>query len=86
MSVHETRTFKSGNSVALRLPKGLAIGPDERMVIERNGDVLTLRRLKDPAEERRKLRELVEALRAIGRSGEFEKREPIEFPDRPGLY
>jgi antitoxin VapB len=85
MSAHETRTFKSGNSVALRLPKGLAIGPDEKMLIEQNGDVLTVRRLKDPAEEKRKLIELVEALRAIGRVGEIEQREPIEFPERPGL-
>jgi antitoxin VapB len=86
MGAHETKTFKSGNSVALRLPKALGVGPDERMVIERNGDVLTIRRLKDPAEEKRKLLELVEALRALPRPDEVEKREPIEFPDRPGLY
>jgi antitoxin VapB len=86
MGVHETKTFKSGNSVALRLPKALAIGPDERMVIEQNGDVLMIRRLKDPAEEKRKLLELVEALRSLPAPGEVEKREPIEFPDRPGLY
>jgi antitoxin VapB len=86
MTAHETRTFKSGNSVALRLPKSLAIGPDERMLIEQNGDVLTVRRLKDPAEEKRKLLELVEALRKLPAPGEVEKREPIEFPDRPGLY
>jgi antitoxin VapB len=85
MSAHETRTFKSGNSVALRLPKGLAISPDERMLIEQNGDVLTVRRLKDPAEEKRKLKALVADLRAIGRAGEIEQREPIEFPERPGL-
>lgn len=86
MGAHETRTFKSGNSVALRLPKSLGVGPDELVRIERNGDVLTVRRLKDPAEEKRKLLELVAALQAIGRSGEVEMREPIEFPDRPGLY
>ena len=85
MSAHETRTFKSGNSVALRLPKGLAIGPDEKMLIEQNGDVLTVRRLRDPAEEKRKLKALVADLRAIGRAGEIEQREPIEFPERPGL-
>jgi antitoxin VapB len=85
MGAHETKTFKSGNSVALRLPKALAIGPDERMLIEQDGDVLTIRRLKDPAEEKRKLLELVEALRALPRPGEVEVREPIEFPDRTGL-
>jgi antitoxin VapB len=85
MGAHETKTFKSGNSVALRLPKGLGIGPDERMSIEWAGDVLTVRRVRDPAEEKRKLHELVAALRALGRPGEIERREPIEFPDRPGL-
>lgn len=86
MGAHESKTFKSGNSIALRLPRALGVGPDERMLIEQNGEVLTVRRLKDPAEEKRKLLALVETLRAIGRSGEVEAREPIEFPDRPGLY
>ena len=85
MGAHETKTFKSGNSVALRLPKGLGVEPGERVSIERNGDVLTVRRLHDPTEAKRKLTELVEALRAMGRPGEIEKREPFEFPDRPGL-
>lgn len=85
MGAHETKTFRSGNSVALRLPKALAIGPDERMLIEQDGDVLTIRRLHDPAEEKRKLEQLVADLRAIGRPGVIEKREPIEFPERPGL-
>jgi antitoxin VapB len=86
MGAHETRTFKSGNSVAVRLPKSLGIGPDERMVIEQEGDLLTLRRLNDPAEEKRKLLALVETLRRLPAPGEVEEREPIEFPDRPGLY
>jgi antitoxin VapB len=86
MDAHETRTFKSGNSVALRLPKSLAIGPDERMLIEQDGDVLTIRRLRDPAEAKRQLRALIDDLEAIGRPGEVQKREPFEFPDRPGLY
>ena len=85
MGAHETRTFKSGNSVALRLPKALGIGPDERMVIERKGNVLTVRPAADPAEAKRKLIELVERLEAVGRCGEIEERESIEFPDRPGL-
>ncbi|MGF1549326.1 MAG: antitoxin [Sphingomonadaceae bacterium] len=85
MGVHETKTFKSGNSVALRLPKALGVEAGERVRIERVGDVLTVRRLHDPAEAKRKLGELVAALEALGRPGEIEKREPFEFPDRPGL-
>ncbi|MGS1016670.1 hypothetical protein [Allosphingosinicella humi] len=83
MGVHETKTFKSGNSVALRLPKGLGVRPDERMLIEQKGDVLTVRRLKDPAAERARVLRLVERLRAIGPVGEVEEREPIA--ERPGL-
>jgi hypothetical protein len=43
------------------------------------------RRVKDPAEEKRKLVELVEAQAALPHPPEVEEREPIEFPDRPGL-
>lgn len=83
---HETKTFKSGNSVALRLPKGLAIGPDEKMLIEQNGDVLTVRRAVDPAEEKRKLIKLVEDLKAIGRPSDgVQPRPDFEMPERPGL-
>ncbi|HEX8241041.1 MAG TPA: hypothetical protein VF574_15005 [Allosphingosinicella sp.] len=42
--------------------------------------------VNDPADDERKLRELVEALRSLRTPGGAEEREPIEFPDRPGLY
>jgi antitoxin VapB len=85
MNAVTSKTFKSGNSIAVRLPKEIAFAPDTQVVIERKGDVLTIRPAVDPVEEKRKLLALVEALRAIGPPGEIEKREPIEFPDRPGL-
>lgn len=85
MNAVTSKTFKSGNSIAVRLPKEIAFAPDTQVVIERKGDVLTIRPAVDPAEEKRKLLALVEALRAIGPPDEIEKREPIEFPDRPGL-
>lgn len=40
----------------------------------------------DPAEHRRKLRELIAKLHAIGRAGEVGARRLIVFPERPGLY
>lgn len=88
MGVHETRTFKSGNSVALRLPSGLAIGPGERMRIEQEGDVLTVRRIPSQAEEAerlRRFRQMLDELARMGPVGEIEAREPFEFPERPGL-
>lgn len=86
MSVIETRTFISGNSVALRLPKSLGIAADVAMRIERSGNVLTIVPVLDPIEEKRKVLELVAALRAIGPPTDgTQEREPIEFPERPGL-
>lgn len=86
MGVPETRTFKSGNSEAVRLPQGIGFGIGVAVNVERDGDRVVITQARNPAEEKRKLRALVEGLRAIGRAGEVEEREPIEFPDRPGLY
>jgi virulence-associated protein VagC len=66
MDVHEAKTFRSGRSVALRLPDSLAIAPGERMLIEAEGGRLTVRRLPDRTEVRRKLRALLAVLEAIG--------------------
>ena len=81
-----TKTFKSGNSVAVRLPKGFAIDAGVEVELDKNGDVVTIRLARDAAQVRSRMRKLVEELEAIGPIGEIEKREPIEFPDRPGLY
>lgn len=67
MDLHEAKTFRSGRSIALRLPDGLAIAPGERMLIEAEGDRLTVRRLPDRREATRKLRALLAVLDAIGR-------------------
>jgi virulence-associated protein VagC len=67
MGVHEASTFRSGRSVALRLPDSLAIAPGEKIRIEAEGDRLTLRRLPDRAEVTRRLRALLPVLEAIGR-------------------
>jgi antitoxin VapB len=85
MNAVSSKTFKSGNSVALRLPRVLGIGADVEMQVERNGDVLIVRRLKDPAEEKRKLREMVAELGTLPKPPSVQEREPIDFPERPGL-
>jgi antitoxin VapB len=81
-----TRTFKSGNSVAVRLPKGFAIPEGTEVELDKNGDVVTLRLTRDAAQVKSRMRKLIEELEAIGPIGEIEKREPIDFPDRPSLY
>jgi virulence-associated protein VagC len=67
MGVHEAKTFRSRGSVALRLPDRLRIAPGETMLIEDEGDRLTLSRLPDRKRTVRKLRALLAALEAIGR-------------------
>ena len=67
MDLHEAKTFRSGRSVALRLPDSLAIAPGERMLIESQGDRLTVWRLPDRSEVTRRLRALLPVLDAIGR-------------------
>lgn len=88
MGVHQTKTFMSGNSVAVRLPKELDIKPGTPVRIERQGSQIIIRpeAEEDPEEARRALQQLVDDLRAIGRPGIIEERDPDIFPDRPGLY
>lgn len=81
-----TKTFKSGNSVAVRLPKGFAIPEGAEVELDKSGDVVTLRLTRNAAEVRGRMRKLIDELEAIGPIAEVEKREPIDFPDRPGLY
>ena len=42
MTVARSRTFKSGNSEAVRLPKDVAFGDGVELIIVRSGDVMTL--------------------------------------------
>lgn len=86
MGVHETKTFMSGNSVAVRLPKSLGFRPDQRVVIEQDGASIRIKPAEDPEQVRRELRKLYEDMLAIGRPpGGVQDRDPFEFPDRPGL-
>lgn len=82
MGVIETRTFKSGNSVAVRLPRDLGFAEGVAVRIERVGDHVEIRAAADPAEEKRKLTELVAALHALTPVSEPGRREPIDWPDR----
>ena len=82
-----TKTFKSGNSVAIRLPKEFAIPAGVDVEVSKAGNRVTIRLTRDEteAEAKRGMLAMLDALKAIGPIGEIEKREPIEFPDRPGL-
>jgi virulence-associated protein VagC len=90
MASYETKTFKCGRGVALQLPAAFGIAAGTPMTIEQRGDVLTIRPAKNavkaPADEKRKLLELLDALNAIGGPpGGVQERDPFDFPERPGL-
>lgn len=86
MNAVNSKTFKSGNSVAVRLPREVAFAPDTKVIIERNGDVLTIRPAIDPVSERARLQALLDDLAAIGSPGDgIQQRDPFDFPDRRGL-
>lgn len=80
-----TRTFRSGNSVAVRLPKDLGIPAGTEVELERSGDMVTIRMARDPAKEKARLLEWLDELKAMPKPPKIEKREPIIFPKRRGL-
>ena len=79
MSVVDSRTFRSGNSEAVRLPKDVAFGRDVEVTIVRSGDVLTIFPRHPP------IGELIQRLAALPRPADIEVRETEELPERPGL-
>jgi antitoxin VapB len=70
-----TRVFKSGNSLAIRMPAEIAYEEGTELTITRSGDMVTV------VPKKQDLKAMVEALRALP-SVPIEEREPIELPDR----
>ena len=79
MTVTKTRTFRSGNSEAVRLPKDVAFGEEVELVIVRSGDVLTLYRAATS------IPEMIARLKALPVPPSIEKRDDEELPEREGL-
>ena len=85
-AIVKTSAFRSGNSVAVRLPKAFGIKAGDELELMRGLHKIELRPVLDPDAERAKVVELVRRLRELGPVKNPFAREPIEFPDRPGLY
>jgi antitoxin VapB len=79
MAVHRSRTFRSGNSEAIRLPEDIAFGDDAEVIIVRSGEVLTIYRAPTTVAE------MIERLRAMPAVPGIEHREADELAERPGL-
>ncbi len=79
MAIARSRTFRSGNSEAIRLPKDIAFGKDVELVIVRSGDVLTIY----PAAS--SIPTMIERLRSLPAPPSVEQRDDEELPERRGL-
>ena len=82
-----TKAFKSGNSVAVRLPKGFAIPAGAELEMNKTGDTVTIKLTRDSADVRRLLRKLTADMEAIGAPPDgVQKRDPFDWPDRKNLF
>lgn len=79
MSIYRSKTFTSGNSQAVRLPKEIAYGDDVELIIVRSGDVVTLY----PAAS--SLKDMIARLDALPRPPSVEHRDLEEIPERQDL-
>ena len=79
MTVVRSRTFRSGNSEAIRLPRDVAFGEDVELVIVRSGDVMTIY----PAAS--SIPEMVARLRSLPAPPTIEARDEEDIPERAGL-
>ena len=74
----QTKAFKSGNSLAVRIPKDLAIfTPSQDVIIERKGDTLVLR-----AVERKSLADVMDIFAQFGPDFMKDGRFPQEQDER----
>ena len=79
MTVARSRTFKSGNSEAVRLPKDVAFGDGVELIIVRSGDVMTIY----PAQMT--VTAMLSQLQALPVPPEIEVSETEPLPERDAL-
>jgi antitoxin VapB len=80
MNVYRSKTFRAGNSDALRLPKEISPGPGVEVEITKTGNLYTFR-----LKTKRTPKETAELLRSLPKPDRIQKRDKIIFPKRPGL-
>ncbi len=79
MSIARSRTFRSGDSEAVRLPKDVAFGTDVELVLVRSGNVLTIYPAIDT------ISTMVDRLRAVPSPRAIERRDDDVLHEREGL-
>ncbi|MEY2758031.1 MAG: hypothetical protein RIR33_1809 [Pseudomonadota bacterium] len=80
MSTARTKAFRSGNSIAVRLPKEVAFEDGTELVVERSGDIVTI--YPAPAGS---LSELVERLNRLPQPSNIDVRDADQIPEPKGL-
>ena len=78
VTIADSRTFRSGTSEAVRLPKDVAFGRDVEVTIVRSGDVLTI------FPRRRPIGDLIARLANLTQPADIERRDD-DLPERSGL-
>jgi antitoxin VapB len=79
MPITRTKTFRSGNSEALRLPRDVAYGEGVELIVVRSGDVTTIY----PASL--SIEAMIEQLHHLPAPPSIEQRDVEELPERRGL-
>lgn len=74
------RVFRSGNSVAVRLPKEFGYAVDDEVKVRQLGGTVVIERRGKPS-----LSDMIETLRDLPGPGEIQRRDPIEVPERAVL-
>lgn len=79
MTIARTRTFRSGNSEAIRLPRDVAFGQSVELMIVRTGDVMTIY----PAAT--SIPDMIARLATLPAPPQIERRDEEPLPERPEL-
>lgn len=80
MKVVRSKTFQSGNSVAVRMPRDLGFAAGTDIEIIQDGNEVVIRRRPVASGKA-----LADALSALPKPNRPLKRQPMEFPDRSAL-
>ncbi len=80
-AIVDSKAFKAGNSVAVRLPKAFGIAEGTALQLEQTPRGILVREKVDAAEVKRKWLALLDEMDAMPKPDYIEKREPIIFRD-----
>jgi len=80
-AIVNSKAFKAGNSVAVRLPKSFGIVEGTSLQLEKTAIGIVVREASDPAEIKRRWLALMDEMDALPGPDRIQTREPIIFRD-----